>query len=387
MSTALTLDAARAPSGTREQWATRLIFLVTGFSIAAWAPLVPFAQARLDLDAGTLGILLLCLGGGSILAMPITGVLTTRYGCRAILIAGVAVFAATLPMLAIVSDFMTMAVVLAIFGGSIGTVDVAMNIQAVMVEKDSRRAMMSGFHGLYSLGGILGAGGVGGLLLLGLTPLAATLCFTALALSVLAVAVRGLLPFGNEEGEAAPAFALPRGVVAFIGLLCFLMFLAEGAVLDWSAVFLVSARSVDLASAGYGYAVFAVAMTIGRLLGDRIVTQFGGIRTVTIGGIIAGLGFGLLVLVPTQFAAFLGFLLVGLGASNVVPVLFTIAGGQKEMPPSLAIAAVTTLGYAGILVGPALIGFVAHLSNLGVAFAILSAAMLFVGFSGRFARR
>lgn len=387
MSTALTLDADRALSGTREQWATRLIFLVTGFSIAAWAPLVPFAQARLGLDAGALGILLLCLGGGSILAMPVTGVLATRYGCRAILIAGVAVFAATLPMLAVVSDFLTMALVLAVFGGSIGTVDVAMNIQAVIVEKDSRRAMMSGFHGLYSLGGILGAGGVSALLLLGLTPLAAALCFTSLALAVLAVSARGLLPFGNDEGGAAPAFVLPRGFVAFIGLLCFLMFLAEGAVLDWSAVFLVSARSVDLAVAGSGYALFAVAMTTGRLLGDRIVTQFGGIRTVTIGGIVAGLGFGLLVLVPTPSAALLGFLLVGLGASNVVPVLFTIAGGQKEMPPSLAIAAVTTLGYAGILVGPALIGFVAQLSDLSVAFAMLAAAMLFVGLSGRLIRR
>ena len=387
MSTALTLDTDRTLSGTREQWATRLIFLVTGFSVAAWAPLVPFAQARLGLDAGALGVLLLCLGGGSILAMPITGVMTTRYGCRAILIAGVVVFAATLPMLAVVSDFMTMALVLAVFGGSIGTVDVAMNIQAVIVEKDSRRAMMSGFHGLYSLGGILGAGGVGALLLLGLTPLAATLCFTLLALAVLAVSVRGLLPFGNDDGGSAPAFVLPRGFVAFIGLLCFLMFLAEGAVLDWSAVFLVSARSIDLAAAGYGYALFAVAMTAGRLLGDRIVTHFGGIRTVTIGGILAAAGFGLLVLVPTQVAALLGFLLVGLGASNVVPVLFTIAGRQKDMPPSLAIAAVTTLGYAGILAGPALIGFVAHLTDLSVAFAILAVSMLFVGLSGRFACR
>ncbi len=387
MSTALCLRTERFLSGPREQWATRLVFLVTGFSIAAWAPLVPFAQARLGLDAGALGLLLLCLGGGSILAMPVTGVLAARYGCRAALVGGVLVVAATLPMLVLAADVISMAVALGIFGAAIGTVDVAMNIQAVIVEKDSRRSMMSGFHGLYSLGGIVGAGGASGLLLLGLSPLATTFCFTALALVVLAVAVPGLLPFGSDDDAGAPTFVLPRAFVAFVGLLCFLMFLAEGAVLDWSAVFLVSARAVDVAAAGYGYALFAGAMTAGRLLGDRIVTRFGGVRTVTLGGALAAAGFGLLVLVPTPAAALLGFLLVGLGASNVVPVLFTTAGSQKEMPPSLAIAAVTTLGYAGILVGPALIGLVAHLSSLSVAFAMLAMAMLFVGCSGRAARR
>jgi len=319
--------------------------------------------------------------------MPITGMLATRYGCRAVLIGGVLVFSAALPVLAVASDIVTMAVALAVFGAAVGTVDVAMNIQAVIVEKDSGRAMMSGFHGLYSLGGILGAGGVSALLLLGATPLAATACFSLCALLVLAVSVPGLLPFGNDDGGAAPPFALPRGFVSFIGLLCFTIFLAEGAVLDWSAVFLVSERGFDPAAAGYGYAVFAVAMTAGRLLGDKIVTRLGGVRILTFGGFIAAVGFALPLLLPSQATSLLGFLLVGLGASNAVPVLFTIAGRQTEMPPSLAVAAVTTLGYAGILMGPALIGLVAHMADLSLAFALLALAMLFVGLSGRVARR
>ena len=387
MTIAIESRTGREPSGVREQWATRLIFLAVGFSMAAWAPLVPFAKARLGIDEGMLGALLLCLGAGSIVAMPVTGVMTTRYGCRAILVVGVVVFALTLPVLALASDVVTMAIALAVFGASIGTVDVAMNIQAVIVEKDSRRSMMSGFHGLFSLGGILGAGGVSGMLLLGATPLAAGLTFGVFALLVLAVSVRGLLPFGNDDGGSAPPFALPRGFVTFLCLLCFLIFLAEGAVLDWSALFLVSVRGFDPAAAGYGYAVFAVAMTTGRLFGDRILTALGGFRVLTIGGIVAAAGFLLLVAIPSPAAALAGFLLVGAGASNVVPVLFTTAGRQTEMPPSLAIAAVTTLGYAGILAGPALIGFVAQYSDLSLSFGLLAAAMLFVGASGRVARR
>ena len=165
---------------TPQQWATRLIFLSVGFTVAAWAPLVPFAKARLGIDEGALGLLFLCLGAGSILAMPVTGVLATRYGCRAVLVAGVTVFSVTLPFLTIASGVAAMAVALAFFGAAVGTVDVAMNIQAVMVEKDSGRAMMSGFHGLFSLGGILGAGGMSGLLLLGASPLAAVLSFRPL---------------------------------------------------------------------------------------------------------------------------------------------------------------------------------------------------------------
>lgn len=374
-------------TGSREQFATRLVFLAVGFAIAAWAPLVPFAKARLAIDEGELGLLLLCLGGGSILAMPATGVLATRYGCRLVLAGGIFVFSAALPLLALAPNFATMAIALIFFGGAIGTVDVTINIQAIIVEKDSRRSMMSGFHGLYSLGGMLGAGGVSALLLLGASPLIAAFCYSVSGLVALALAFRGLLPYGNIDGQSSPPFVLPRGFVTFIGMLCFLVFLAEGAVLDWSAVYLVSELGFDPAAAGYGYALFAVAMTLGRLFGDSIVSRLGGVRIMVFGGLLAAAGFALPLLIPSQAAALIGFLLVGLGASNTVPVLFTAAGRQTEMPPSLAVAAVTTLGYAGILVGPALIGFIAQGSSIGFAFALIALSMLFVALSGRAVRR
>lgn len=370
-----------AISSAREQWATRGVFLVAGLAMAAWAPLVPFAKARVDVEDGTLGLLLLCLGLGSIVAMPITGVLASRFGCRAIIVASSIAAAIVLPFLAIVDSVTGLAIALALFGASVGTVDVAINIQAVMVEKDSGRNMMSGFHGLFSLGGIMGAGGVSLLLGFDVAPLAATLAISAMLVVLLAASFPGLLPYGSQETGDTPLFVAPKGIVIFIGLLCFLVFLAEGAILDWSALFLIGTHLVDPAQAGFGYVMFAIAMTVGRLAGDRIVRALGGMRVVVTGGLVAAAGFLLAVFAPSQPLAFLGFLLVGIGASNIVPVLFTAAGNQTRMPASLAIAAVTTLGYAGILIGPAAIGFIAHQWSLGAAFVLVAAGLLFVALS------
>jgi predicted MFS family arabinose efflux permease len=371
----------RLPSGPLQQWSTRAAFLVVGSAMAAWAPLVPVAKLRVGVEESTLGLLLLCLGLGSLASMPLVGILASRFGCRAILLVSTLSAAAVLPLLAYVETVPALALALAVFGASVGALDVAVNVQAVMVEKDSGRNMMSGFHGMFSVGGILGAGGVSLLLGAGVTPLTATLIVSGLILVLLAVSTRGLLPYGNTETGDTPLFVLPRGIVVFIGMLCFLVFLSEGAILDWSAVFLIDAHDVDPAKAGFGYAAFAVAMTIGRLSGDWIVKSLGGKMIVIGGGLAAAAGFLLAVLASTQPMAFMGFVLVGLGCANIVPVLFTAAGRQKQMPSSLAIAAITTLGYAGILVGPAAIGFLAHHWSLSAAFVLVAAGLIFVAIS------
>lgn len=368
-------------AGPREQWATRAAFLAAGLAMAAWAPLVPFAKARVGVDDGALGLLLLCLGLGSIVAMPITGALASRFGCRAVIIGSVLAVAVAVPLLAIVDTVPGLALALVFFGASVGTVDVAVNIQAVMVEKDSGRNMMSGFHGLFSLGGIVGAGGVSLLLGAGVAPLIATLVISTMLIVLLIAAFPGLLPYGNREVGDTPLFVVPKGIVIFIGILCFLVFLGEGAILDWSALFLIGTHRVDTAQAGFGYTMFAIAMTTGRLTGDWIVKSLGGMVVVVGGALLAAAGFLLAVFAPVQPLAFAGFLLVGLGASNIVPVLFTAAGRQTRMPASLAIAAITTIGYAGILVGPAAIGFVAQHWNLGAAFVLVAAGLVFVALS------
>lgn len=370
--------------GRLEQMSTRIAFFIAGFGIAAWAPLVPYAKARAQLNEGTLGLLLLCLGVGSIIAMPAAGALASRFGCRRVLSAGTILLCVALPMLATVSSIPLLMAGLFLFGAGLGTVDSTVNLQAVIVERASGKTMMSGFHGLFSLGGIVGAAGVSALLGLGLSPLSATLVVIVITLAALLKAAPHLLPYGSES--SGPAFAIPHGVVLFIGCLCFIVFLAEGAVLDWSAVFLSDERGLDEAYAGLGYAAFALTMTIGRLTGDAIVRRLGAKRVIVIGGLLATAGMLLATLLPAWETALLGYALVGAGCSNIVPVLYTAVGKQTVMPEHIAVPAITTLGYAGILAGPALIGFIAHGSSLSVAFVLIAVLLLGVAISGKILR-
>ncbi|AZD55874.1 Membrane protein mosC [Pseudomonas chlororaphis subsp. aurantiaca] len=367
--------------GRLEQMATRIAFFIAGFGIAAWAPLVPYAKARAGLDEGTLGLLLLCLGVGSILAMPIAGVLAGRFGCRRVMAAGSLLICLALPLLATVSTVPLLIAGLFLFGAGLGTVDSTVNLQAVIVERASGRPMMSGFHGLFSLGGIVGAAGVSAMLGLGLSPLGATLVVVALLVVALLKAAPHMLPYGSQS--SGPAFAVPHGVVLFIGCLCFVVFLAEGAVLDWSAVFLSAERQVDAAYAGLGYAAFALTMTVGRLTGDTIVHKLGAKRVIVMGGSVAAAGLLLATLAPAWEAALVGYALVGVGCSNIVPVLYTAVGKQTLMPEAIAVPAITTLGYAGILAGPALIGFIAHGSSLSIAFGLIAVMLIGVAASGK----
>ncbi len=377
----LLIQPERPLPGTREQRSTRMAFFVAGLGTAAWAPLVPYAKHRLGIDDGTLGLLLLCLGAGAIATMPVSGVLTARVGCRRVITAASLLIAASLPILATLGSGPLLALALLMFGAGVGAMDVAINVQAVTVEKAAGRAMMSGFHGLFSVGGIAGAGGMSGLLWAGASPLAATLCIAAIIAALLLAFGPHLLRYGGEE--KAPSFALPHGVVPLVGALCFIVFLAEGAMLDWSAVILTSLHGMSPAHAGLGYAVFSVVMAAGRLSGDRVVQALGGRTILAVGGLCAASGLAAAVLVPSWIAALLGFGLVGLGAANIVPVLFSVLGRQRIMPPNLAVASVTTIGFSGILAGPAIIGLIAGATSLPVAFLVVAATLLVVVASAR----
>lgn len=370
--------------GRPEQLSTRIVFFIAGVAVAAWAPLVPFAKARAGLGDGGLGLLLLCLGVGSMVAMPLAGALASRFGCRRVLVASTVLISLTLPLLATLSSVPPLVVALFAFGAGLGSLDCVMNIQAVIVERAGSRPMMSGFHGLFSVGGIIGAGGVSGLLSVGASPRVAMLFITAAIVGALIKAAPHLLPYGGER--AGPAFAIPHGIVLFIGLLCFIMFLAEGAVLDWSAIFLTSLRGVMPSYGGLGYAAFALSMMVGRLAGDAVVRQLGGALVVVIGSLCAAAGLFLAALCPAWVAGILGFALMGAGCSNIVPVLYTAVGRQKIMPEHVAIPAITTLGYAGILIGPAAIGVVAQIGSLSIAFLAVGLLLVGVAAGGRVLR-
>jgi MFS family permease len=367
-----------------ERMSTRIAFLIAGLVMSAWAPLVPLAKAHAGLDDGGLGLLLLGLGGGSIAAMPLAGYLTAHHGCRPVIVWSTIVLCALLALLSSVAWLPGLVLAVLAFGACMGMLDCAMNIQSVIVEKNSGQALQSGFHGLYSVGGILGAGAMTALLSLGLNPLLSVLCIVATVLAALYRAAPTLLPYGTEK--EGPLFVVPRGIVLLLGTLCFIVFLTEGAILDWSAIFLVSSRGMEPSYGGLGYASFAATMTLGRLIGDAIVTRLGGVRVVMLGGLCAAAGFVVSLGFDGWPATLIGYALVGIGCSNIVPVLFTAAGRQQRMPQGAAITAIITMGYAGILIGPAFIGMVAHLSSLSFAMGGLVVLLVFVSATARLLR-
>jgi predicted MFS family arabinose efflux permease len=368
----LTLPADNRPA----RIATRLTFLVAGFGISCWAPLVPYAKDRLGVDERVLGILLLCLGIGSLVAMLMTGMLSSRFGTRPVILLSGFGLAAVLPFVAIASTPFTLGLTLLLFGATLGSLDVAMNIHAVEVERDAGQPLLSGFHALYSLGGFAGAAFITLLLSAGLAPLpCVTIGAVLMAMAIFASSPR-LLKTKTADGE--PHFALPRGVVLVIAALTAITFLAEGSLLDWSALLITGNGLVDVEQGGIGYMLFSIAMTLARFAGDALTARMGNRSTMIWGGLTAIAGFILLLTAPVVAVAMVAFVLIGLGAANVVPVLFRLAGSQKVMPAGLAIAAITTTGYAGILLGPAAIGFVAGYVGLTMAFWMIPALLCLV---------
>lgn len=368
------------------RFATRAMFLVCGTVTASWAPQVPLAKARLDLDDGVLGLTLLGLGAGAMVAMPLAGWLASRFSSRAITVLGGLVVCLALPLVILAPSAWLLALALFLFGAATGSMDVAMNVQATAVEARGRRPVMSSFHGMFSVGGLVGAGGSSLLLHFGLAPLTVALVVSGLMLALLATQAGAMLPPDRGAAQAGMRFRLPRGILLVLGLITFVLFLAEGAVLDWSAVFLHDSRGQDPAMAGLGYAVFAVAMAVMRLTGDGITSRFGGETVVRLGSAVAAAGFLLAVIAPWPVAGLVGFVLVGIGAANVVPVLFSAAGRVPGVDPGLAISTVAMLGYCGILAGPAAIGFVADHTGLPVALGLVAALLIVAGASARAVR-
>lgn len=353
--------------------ATRVLFLVAGFGYSCWAPLIPLTKARLGLDEHVLGLMLLCIGVGSILAMALTGALAVRHGTRPLLIVSGFGFAAALAALPLADSVPALGLNLLAFGATLGALDVAMNMHAVEVEKRAGVALMSGFHALFSVGGFAGSAVMTVLLSQQLAALPATvLCGAVMVLAMLLAAPR-ILRDGARSGGTM--FALPRGVVLGIALLTCITFLVEGALLDWGALLLTEQGLFAVEQAGSGYIVFSIAMTLARFSGDYVATRLGDQRTLLGGGVLALAGFAVLLTAATGLVALAGFGLIGLGCANIVPVLFRRAANQQVMPAGLAIAAISTTAYAGILVGPACIGFIAKLVGLPLAFWLLAALL------------
>ena len=365
-------SAARADRtiGDREAHATRAFFFIGGFGAASWAPLVPLLRERLAIGDDVLGLLLLCIGIGSLLTMPLSGALSARLGCRRMLVGTGILYAGVLLSICLVDSFWIAVPVILFFGALMGCIDVVINVAAVIVEKGIGRRIMSGMHGFWSLGGFVGAGLYGMWVgLVGLTAFQSTAIASVLILALTAVFGRYLIPYGGGGGAL---IAIPRGIVVFVGITAFIAFLSEGAMMDWSGVYLTIVRGMDLSLAGIGFSVFSAAMLLMRFLGDRTTRRIGQCPVAVGGALLTFAGILLVMFTPVDALLYAGFFAIGIGSANIVPVFFSLMGRQNVMPIGTAVSAVSTMGYLGILAGPAAIGFVSARTNLQTAFGMLA---------------
>lgn len=349
--------------------------------------MVPLAKQRTGLNEAGLGLILLSMGGGAIFSMPFVGPLMQVTGSRIIIFISSITAAIVLPFLTIVHTPLLLGVALFVFGAALGCLDVAMNAQAVVVQDRMTRPVMSAFHGMFSVGGLLGAMIFGVLLLTGLTPLLSAIVIAGGLLVIAISQYKSFLDHAEKEETKAFVLKLPTGPVITLGIFCMIAFLMEGALLDWSALFLKENRGFSVSMAGAGYSVFSVAMALMRFMGDSLVHRYGPGKIVFWGGTLAASGLIVAVFTPWPLSVLVGFLLIGIGAANVVPVLFSAAGKADKSAPELALAAVTTMGYTGQLAGPALIGFVAQSTSLPTALGLMAAPMMLVALMFSFGRR
>jgi MFS family permease len=362
----------------RPRLAVTALFLANGNAIGLWAASIAPIKLGFGLSDFELSMVLLAFAVGAILSMTVTGHIQARFGSARVALWSSIVFALVLPLPALMPNLVTLAVAILIFGACNGAMDVAMNGHGAVVERLNGRPIMSSFHAAFSLGCLLGSG-IGRLILSsGHGPLGTMGAASAFAL-VLILGFATSLPV-RAEGTAEPpvGFAWPSRAVLLVGGLCFLCMFAEGAVAEWSGVYLVSAAAATTAVATSGYSGFAFAMTVGRLLGDRIVHRLGAARVVSFGAALATVGLALTLAVPRVEIAVIGYALAGIGIANIVPVLFSAGGNAVAGHPGVGVAMAATCGYAGFLLSPPLIGVFAEVFSLRVSLMSLALALAIV---------
>lgn len=364
-----------------------LAFTIVGFLFAVWLVHIPAVQQATGVSKAALGTTLLALGLGSLISMQVGGLLIARFGARMPLLAGHLLLAVTLLGPAFATDAVTLGIALFAFGLGNGLADVAMNAEAVDVERDNGKAIMSSMHAFFSVGTAVGAGYGWLVQTMGLTVTTSFVIAAALA-AVLAVVAMVLLPGRGAEPATTTAELMAashtsdpdaptpakRGVpvsqVILLALLAFVLMLAEGVASDWSALHAVDILGESEATGAIAYGAFAVSMTAARFVVDLVVRRFGAVAVVRWGSVIASLGLGLVVLSPVFAVALIGWMVFALGVAGVVPQIFTAAGNLPVKRRAIVLSRIVSAGYLGMLAGPALVGWVAGATNLNIALTV-----------------
>jgi MFS family permease len=373
------VDQASQPAPLlRPRLAVTALFLANGSGIGMWAATIAPIKLEHGLTDFQLSVVLLAFAVGAILTMTITGHIQARFGsARVALITGLA-YAVILPVPTLMPNLWTLAGAILVFGACNGAMDVSMNGHGAVVERLRGRPIMSSLHAAFSLGCLLGSGVGSAILAAGFGPMATMGAVGAFALVLVLAAATSLRVPVIGHGEPAVGFALPSRAVLLVGSLAFLCMFAEGAVADWSGVYLVSSAGASTATAAWGYSGFALAMTIGRMTGDRIVHRLGTGRVVTLGAALGVVGLAITLVLPRVEVAMIGYALAGIGIANIIPVVFSAGGRAVRGHPGIGVAMAATCGYAGFLLSPPIIGVFASAFGLRVGLISLAVAMLII---------
>lgn len=367
----------------RGRWAVAMMFLANGFVMGAWAPQIPLLLPRHDITKSVLGLLILVLGLGAVTAMLFAGRLIARHGTRSVLRVFALSIVPVLPAVVYAPNLAVLAMAMALLGAMLGCMDVAMNANAVEVERRLGRAIMSSSHGFWSLGGFIGGAAGGWVLERAGAEAQALWAAGGAALLVLAampfLIVEDRTPAPVAEAGAPRPRLIPReGIVLLLGMLALFCMVPEGAVLDWAALYLSGTFGSDVSRAALGFAFFSAAMAVMRFAGDAVRNRFGAVRTLRVSAIVAAAGMMGGALAPTDTLVIASFFLAGLGIANTVPIMFSAAGNLPGLPTGAGIAAVTMFGYSGILVAPSTIGFVAEHVGFRFTYGALAVLLLVV---------
>ncbi|CAN5715620.1 MFS transporter [soil metagenome] len=348
------------------------VFSINGFALAHWFVRIPAIQRELSLSEGLLGLALLAAAVGALGSMPLTVALVSWFGSRRVVGATALLLSLSVVLPALAPGLLLLIPAVAVIGASNGSLDVSMNSQAVAVEKRYGRPIMSSFHAAFSFGGLAGTV-LGGLVAsAGVQPLPHFSAVAILCALASILAYRQLLPDSADAAEdGAPAFARPTRALLGLVVISFCVPLCEGAISDWSAFYLSVSLETGPGFAAAGYAAFSLMMAFGRLFGDRVIERFGPARVVRLCAAIAAVGLGVSLSVGQQYVALLGFACAGIGFSIIFPAALSAAVRTEGMAPGPALAAVSTAGYTGFLIGPPAIGFAAELTGLGGALYIV----------------
>ena len=361
--------------------ATAWIFFANGAALGSWIPHIPDAKHALALGDGMLGLALLGMAAGSLIGLPLSGFLTARFGSGRTTTAAIFALLLATPLPILAPSMPVFALALALLGTANGAVDVAMNAQAIAIEERYGRAIMSSFHALFSAGGLAGAAAAALAMEIGLDPTAHLLGAIA-ALSIVTLAAVSFVLSTRPSAMRTPLLRLPRGVLLVLGILTLCSLMAEGAIGDWAAVYLKDNLATGSGFAALGFAAFSFAMTAGRFLGDQVVRRYGGSTVLGTGTGAAAILLAAGLLAGTPAWALVSFAAVGLGLANAVPVLFSAAGKIPGTPPELAIAAVSTAGYCGFLLGPPAIGLIADHFSLPAGLGVIALSLAIVALGG-----